>query len=474
MPIQSSVNAINFPSPPASGGEGQGEGGQNPSRQPDVVARTATPSPPPLSLEAGERGDHLRCRTAVWAFAIVSILGSVARAADAPTRRAEFVLHTISGNNATGMLQQLGQDWSVALAGEKPVRIAGADVVALRRAHVALPPFPQQPHVVLAGGDFIPGTLQSLTAETLRFRAACGKEREFRLPLSAVSLLWRAPPEGTGHPEVFRRRLAAQKRKHDRVYLRNGDILEGVVNSIDEAKLRLEINRKEVSVDLKERVAVIAFSTDLVRQPTTKLPYAQAVLANGGRVSLASAEADAHELRGATVLGAAVRIPIEQIAALNLRNNRVVYLSDLKPTRYEFTPFLDERWPFVRDGNVLGRDLQMRGDTYDKGLGIHSASRLTFDLAGSYQRFEALVGLDDAAGAQANAGIQVLIDGKTRELTPAGPNREATERELRPKQPAIPLNIDVRGARELTLVVTFGRHGNVQDYVDWADARLIR
>lgn len=41
--------------PPLAGGEGQGEGGQNPSKRPDVAAQVPTPSPPLLSPEAGER-----------------------------------------------------------------------------------------------------------------------------------------------------------------------------------------------------------------------------------------------------------------------------------------------------------------------------------------------------------------------------------------------------------------------------------
>src|SRR5207248_2158321 len=107
------------------------------------------------------------------------------------------------------------------------------NLITLRRAGAALAPFPPGPQLLLANGDHVPGTVQALTGETLRFRAACGEEREWKVPLNAVALVWLATPEGAGHPEAFRRRLAAAQRKQDVLYLRNGDVLDGVVNSID-------------------------------------------------------------------------------------------------------------------------------------------------------------------------------------------------------------------------------------------------
>ena len=38
----------------------------------------------------------------------------------------------------------------------------------------------------------------------------------------------------------------------------------------------------------------------------------------------------------------------------------------------------------------------------------------------------------------------------------------------------LPVRVDVTGAKELTLAVEFGQGGDVEDHVNWADARLIR
>src|SRR5262249_47929596 len=133
---------------------------------------------------------------------------------------------------------------------------------------------------------------------------------------------------------------------------------------------------------------------------------------------------DGQTLTGKTLFGAAVSIPAKDLVALYVFQGRAVYLSDLKPRRYEHTPYLDVAWPYVADGSVAGRMLRVGGSVYDKGLGLHSASRLTYDLAGGYRRFEALVGLDDRSGRGGSARVQVLLDGKAtafdREVTGRG------------------------------------------------------
>jgi hypothetical protein len=143
-----------------------------------------------------------------------------------------------------------------------------------------------------------------------------------------------------------------------------------------------------------------------------------------------------------------------------------VYLSDFKPRRYEHVPYFGVSWPWVADGSVAGHDLRLGGSTFDKGLGLHSASRLTYDLAGGYRRFEALVGLDERTGRSGSATIGVLVDGKPQDLGWNG----ALQGGGSPR----PLRVAVTGARSLTLVVEFGRRGDVADHVDWADARLIK
>src|SRR5262249_38018985 len=118
------------------------------------------------------------------------------------------------------------------------------------------------------------------------------------------------------------------------------------------------------------------------------------------------------------------------------------------------------------EGAVGGGDLRLGGSTYDKGVGLHSESRLTYDVSGGFRRFEALVGLDEAAGPAGSVRVKVLLDGKPQDV---GADKELTARD-RP----VPVRVDLAGARELTLVVELRRGGDLGGHVDWADARLVK
>jgi hypothetical protein len=160
-----------------------------------------------------------------------------------------------------------------------------------------------------------------------------------------------------------------------------------------------------------------------------------------------------------------LEIPLADVAALDLRQGTAVYLSDLEPRDYKHKPYLGVSWPYAKDAGVSGRPIVLAGSTYDKGLGTHSECLLTYDLGGKYRRFEAWVGLDGQVGRRGRAFVRVLVDGEER----GQGGRERTAQD-----PPLSLRVDVRGARELTLVVGFARFGDVQAHVDWADARLIK
>jgi hypothetical protein len=400
----------------------------------------------------------------VLSCSVLSTGYSVFGAANAPAAPA-FELHTAEGPTVHGPLDKLDEAWNVTLGGGKPTRAAGDDLVSLRRSGLPLPPYPAGEQAVFVNGDRVPGAIERLANERLRLRADLGTPAELTVPLAALSVLWLADPDGGDDAEVLRRRLAAERRTRDRVLLRNGDVVEGTLTALDDARVRLEAEGKEVELE-RARVAVVALNTDLPRSLRPRGPYGRLVLANGCRLSLASARGDGRLLTGRALVGASVTVPLEQVRALDLFQGRAVYLSDLKPRRYEHRPYLGVSWPWVADASVTGRDLRLAGGTFDKGLGLHSASRLTYDLGGRYRRFEALVGLDAHTGRAGNVAVGVLLDGKPQDLGWGG--------ELDGGEAPRPVRLAVAGAMVLTLVVDFGRRGDVADHVNWADARLIK
>jgi hypothetical protein len=331
---------------------------------------------------------------------------------------------------------------------------------------------PVEDHLVLANGDRLPFQSLRLQGEKLHLRhpdLAAGQETS--LPLAAVTVIWHLAPEKVLDAEKLRRSLATEARTRDTVCLRNGDVVAGVLSGLDEHNVEVEVEKKTVTVK-RGQVAYVALNTELTETLRPAGPYARLVLADteaghGGRLSLTRATcSDGATLHATTVFGAALTAPLQRVVSLDMCQGRAVYLSDLKPSKYEYVPYLDETWSVTVDGNVAGHDLLLGGSTYDKGVSLHSHARLTYRLAEGYRRFDALVGLDDKDGRAGSVRIRVLADGKPLDL--------GTDRELTRRNGPRHVNVAITGVRELTLEVEFGERGPLQGVVDWVDARLVK
>jgi hypothetical protein len=393
---------------------------------------------------------------------------SPAAAAEIPT----FAVHTADGATIIGPLDEITQEWGIRLGGSKPVRVQATAVVSLRCVGQPLPPWPRGPQVVLANGSRLPGEVVQIANDRLHLRPALplGAEdgKPWCLPLSGVLVAWQAAPAGAARPEDLLRRLASEPRTRDVVWLRNGDRIEGTLAGLSDRTLRIKGEGDRVIEVLENRWAVIAFNTELVSRARPRGIYGHLVLAGGGRVVVASGRLRHGEdvLRAKLPTGTAFTIPLDEVRALDLRQGCAVYLSDLKPTAYRHTPFFGLHWPYVVDRSVANHGLRLAGNTYDKGLGLHSQSRLTYPIPDGCRRFEALVGLDDRTGRRGRVRIGVWLDGKPVDI---GWNKELTAND-RP----VALSVDVAGKRQITLAIDFGRFGDVQGHVNWADARFIK
>ena len=400
-------------------------------------------------------------------FSLVQI---VALAIGGQPPPALFTLYTADGPLPSAPLEKIQDEWSISLGGPKPRLVGGAEVISLRREGKLLPPLPRKPQVVFTNGDRIAGKILEVKDDRLRVAAEFGepmnRPRELTLPLTSLSILWLVSIDDSRYARDVVRRLQAGRRREDVVILRNGDIVNGTLKTLDENAVQVSKIRSEQVKLEREQVAAIVLSTELARSVRPKGVYARLTLAEGCRLCLLSAQCDGRMLDGKTIFGAALHVPVEGIAALDLYQGRAVYLSDLKPKRYEFTPYLGVSWPFATDASVAGNPIRVAGNNYDKGVGMHSQSRLTYELTAGYCWFEAWVGLDDQTGKAGNALIHVLVDGKAQPIGEQG--------DLTLANSPRPIRVNVSGAKELTLSVEFGRNGDVQDHVDWADARLIK
>lgn len=101
-----------------------------------------------------------------------------------------------------------------------------------------------------------------------------------------------------------------------------------------------------------------------------------------------------------------------------------------------------------------------------KGLGLHAPSEYVYSLEGKdYDYFESYIGIDKAyhKGQYGSVEFKVYVDGEERYNS--GLMRQTTEQKY--------VKVDVKGAKELKLVITNGGNGNTQDHANWADAKFI-
>jgi hypothetical protein len=145
-----------------------------------------------------------------------------------------------------------------------------------------------------------------------------------------------------------------------------------------------------------------------------------------------------------------------------------VYLSDLDGADYRSVPYLSVKWPFARDRNVLGELIEVRGRRYLKGIGMHSAARLTYRLDRDYRRFESAIAIDDSAKGRGSVtfSVYVLRDGKWGEAYKGGIVRGGEDPQ--------PISIDLSGAKGITLTVDYADRGDELDHALWLNARLVK
>ncbi len=165
-----------------------------------------------------------------------------------------------------------------------------------------------------------------------------------------------------------------------------------------------------------------------------------------------------------TAWGQEINLPAAEVLDVRFRGGKVTYLSDLNPTKVEETPYFGHRLPFRNNTSLLGEPLKMSGQSYDRGVAVHSRCVLTYDLNGRYSRFETLVGFDEAARGKGRVDCRVYADKKEIYSNP----------DLRADGPPVKLNLPVAGADQLRLHIDFGRGQDTGDRVIWADARLYR
>lgn len=335
--------------------------------------------------------------------------------------------------------------------------LALQDVIRINLAAEQQVPQAPWPAILLSTSDVLRGRIAGSDQHHIIVQSPSFGEVLTPIRWISVVLFDVSAPAGTADA------LRQAAREKDVVLLQNGERLEGIVAEISPERVLFRAAPGELEIPLA-RVVGVAFAHTQTSPPAEELQVCVSTIDGSvltGRIQPADEP-------GRFVLETTwASLPVsmhESVCSIEIRGGRLLYLSDLDPVEVEQVPHLGRLWPWQRDRSVGGTPLSIRGKVYRKGLGVHSRSRLAYDLNGLFRRFRTEIGIDDATAHIGQATFTILADGRVLF------SRENLAGDDEPVQ----VDVDTTGVQRLELLVDYGMGLDVGDHANWAEARLER
>lgn len=254
----------------------------------------------------------------------------------------------------------------------------------------------------------------------------------------------------------------------DTVYVRDKDeptklvAIGGKMLGLDDRSLSFEFRGKARTIG-RERIGGIVLDHADRPAPTDPGFYQIAELRGGQRLPCRFQSLDEHahfELIGGSKLTA----PRDVLVALRCENGRRVDLTRLTPTAEEAIPYFATPIPSRVNRSFDDEPIRLfDGNEYERGLAVHSKSRLHYKLQRPAQTFKARFGLMDPGGRLGEVTARVIGDKKVL----------WEQQNITAKTKPIDLTVPLEGVQRLVLEVDFGAGQNVGDRAAWCQPQLI-
>ena len=392
------------------------------------------------------------------------ILSMTPAAAGRDERRPlEVIVKSVAEDSLRGDLLSFSTGAGLLLRGDDghERRISTEDLVRLTTSTSISEPSSTEWEVRLTNGDVLFGRWgesegDAVTLETVDLG-------RLTIPLESITACSSPQARSAAQREAFEWFHRGGMVREDMLLLGNGDTARGFVVSVNAEGITLDATHGQVRVPLRLLVA-IRFATG-VAPPAGKAELRAGVtFKNTGQVTVTDLQWSGRN--GSLRMGERdpIRFEAECVVRVDVFGGRWEWLSAHQPISEEHTPMLSLPWGRMVDRNVLGGAIAVAGETYDRGVGVHSRSRLTYDLQGQYGEFVTHFGLDDDSGPHADVTVLIRVDGKPR-FEQTGVTRG---------QLLGPVRLDVAQANRIELVVDFGENGDIQDRFNWVEPALVK
>ncbi len=114
------------------------------------------------------------------------------------------------------------------------------------------------------------------------------------------------------------------------------------------------------------------------------------------------------------------------------------------------------------DRNIVGDPLKVADKGFEHGIGTHAPSKIVFALNGRVKRFSCKVGADNGGGESDAVIFSVLADGK----------RIFKSHIMDPSMKPVPVDVETKGAKELSLQVKYAHGHSEKGWADWLEPKF--
>lgn len=402
-----------------------------------------------------------------WCFVAGAAPAQTAEAPPPPT----VTVETITGERHQGRLLAIAPDELTLAVGSSEERFARDRLAVVEFPHTPRPARGRQ-LVCLVDGSQLMATDVALSGSESTIRL----DAQSAIPLPGDAIHWIRFQKSDESQQRWEE-ITRDTTDSDRLVLARGTVLsyfDGAVREVGRDDISFVFQGERMTVP-RDRAFGLVFHRPEANRGDAAPVEVQTV--DGSRWKCSRVELTGESLSLHSLAGFNVEVPLEEIAAIRFHSSALVALIELEPAVVEYTPFAatqTTRELFER----LRRPLFLRGSEASEtahrptldgrpcrdAIVLHSQTGLTYRLADRYSQFRARVGIADATRPQGDAVLRILGDG----------DRELWQGTLTGASPAKEVQVDLQGARQLKIEVTFGRNGDIGDVVIIEEARLIQ
>lgn len=235
-------------------------------------------------------------------------------------------------------------------------------------------------------------------------------------------------------------------------------VLKGVLLTLDKTHLELKYKDKVRKIALEKVYGIVLAGKLSTKKGTCRIYFTDNSWLQSNMVrlengSLCFSLVDMKELC----------LPWKSVTRITVTSDRVAFLSDLEPLSVTQEAIVTFPGTWQRDKSVLGKEMRIGDQVFEKGIGVHSLCRLVFAPNGNYTAFAAVIGIDAETDGKGDCVFRVIADGK-----------QLFEKQMRGSDKPVSVHVDIKDVMRLTLEVSPGNDLDLADHGNWGDARFLK